>query len=141
MLAVTSEELGHAPTWVPVPGVDVMGALVRADTSETELERRIQAAALLAWSFTGGSGFSDDRRHVHPDVAEVIRASVVRSMANAALPLALDAPSFSAVPGSFSDWSLAETAVLDRLRGRRRRGSGAVLEAAASQLSRIPDAR
>jgi hypothetical protein len=45
-------------------------------------------------AFTGGRGLTDDRRHVHPDIAEVIRASVVRSLTNPALPLALDAPAF-----------------------------------------------
>jgi hypothetical protein len=107
----------HGKAWVPVPGAAVIGPLVAAGTSRRELEQRILAAALLAWSYTGGGGFSDDRRHVHPDVAEVIRASVVRSMTNPALPLALDAPVFSGAPGSFTDWSLAEAAVLDGLRG------------------------
>ena len=105
----------NADNWLPIPGVEDIGLLVGLGTPPAELERRIRAATLLAWSFTGGRGFTEDRRHVHPDLAEVIRASVVRSLTNAALPLAPDAPAFSGHPGSFTDWSLTETEVLDRL--------------------------
>ena len=115
--AVTPGDLEPDVAWPPRPGVAVLGPLVEADVSDAELERRAAAAALLAWSFTGGRGFTDDRRHVHPDVAEVICTSVVRSLRNPALPLAPEAPPFSGLPGSFTDWSFGEAAVLDALRG------------------------
>jgi hypothetical protein len=112
---VTAGKRGPAVAWDRMPGAEAINPLKDPDVSDTQMERRIQGAALLAWSFTGGRGLSDDRRLVHPEVAEVIRTSVVRSPNNVALPLALDAP-FSAGPGSFTDSTLPQTAVLVWLR-------------------------
>ena len=77
---------------------------------------RIAEATILAQALTAGRGFSADGRRVHPEVADAITASVVRSLENPSLPLSLVGPPLSPRPGTFDSWTEADLVLMARLR-------------------------
>ena len=101
----------------PVPGApEVARALNGASHPDEVVRVRIAEATTLAQALTAGQGFSADGRRVHPEVADAITASVVRSLDNPSLPLTLVGPPHSPRPGTFDYWTEADLVLMARLR-------------------------
>lgn len=80
------------------------------------VSRLLQRAAEAARHHTGGSGFAPDGTAVEGPIADLLVNSVRRALSNPECSLVGDEGAFSLRPGSFTDWSYDEYAVLEGYR-------------------------
>lgn len=97
----------------PLPNVDdVLAQASGVQVSRVEIERLLARSVTLMYAHTRGGGFAADRSKVDSVLARILVASVVRAILNPECALTTVNAPFTAIPGSFGEWTVDELRVL-----------------------------